>query len=347
MAETENQSGSSGSSEAPKPAKKDPRDKLYKPQYNLVISSSPHDYHQGSVPGIMWSVFAALMPAVAMGIYYYRMQAVIMLVVVTGAAVLTEMLMNYMRGKKFTVQDGSAALTGLLLAMTLPPSLSPVSGALGAVFAIIIGKHIYGGLGYNIFNPALLGRAFLQASFAVPMTTWTIPAPLQGVDGVTSATPLGAFKFEGVMADSWDLFIGNVGGSIGETSALAILIGGVYLLIRKQADWRIPLSYIGSVVILTGGLWLIDSEKYADPLFHVLSGGLMLGAFFMATDMVTSPTTPTGAYIFGAGAGFILVIIRVFGGIPEGVMYSIIFMNGFVPLINRYTRPRYLGEVRK
>jgi len=253
-----------------------------------------------------------------------------------------------MKGEKLTIIDGSAIITGILLALTLPPSFRLSSAALGAIVAISLGKHIFGGLGYNIFNPALLGRAFLQASFPVAITTWSNPitAKYATVDAISTATPLGAFKFEKVLTDYSDLLFGNVGGSLGETSAIAILIGGIFLLILKNADWRIPISFLGSVVIVSGIFWLVNPVQYADPVFHLLSGGLMLGTFFMATDMVTSPITTKGSWIFGAGAGFLLIIIRLFGGLPEGVMYSILLMNGLTPLINRYTHPRIFGEPR-
>ena len=258
------------------------------------------------------------------------------------SCVLTEIVINKMRGKQF--REGSAIVTGILLAMTLPPTLHLGFVVMGSVFAIAIGKQIFGGLGYNIFNPALLARAFLQASFPVRMTTWTNPSTL---DAVTTATPLGGLKFENIVSPYFDMLIGNCGGCIGETSALLIIVGGVYLLIKKYADWRIPVSYLGSVVIFGTIFWLINPGQYPDPLYHLFSGGLMLGAFFMATDMVTSPVTPKGSWIFGIGAGFLLVIIRLFGGLPEGVMYSILLMNAFTPLINRFTRPKFFGEVKK
>jgi electron transport complex protein RnfD len=193
-----------------------------------------------------------------------------------------------------------------------------------------------------------LGRAFLQASFPVAMTTWTYPqtAKYEVIDAVTAATPLGLYKFEKTLTNISDLLTGNIGGCLGETSALAVIVGGVYLLIRKYADWRIPLSYLGTVFIIAGAFWLIDSANYADPIFHLLAGGLMIGALFMATDMVSSPITPIGAWIFGAGAGVFLMVIRLFGGVPEGVMYSILLMNAFTPIINRYSRPKFFGEVR-
>lgn len=334
---------------APKPKpkpKKDPRAKLAKPERTLIISSSPHFHTVDSVPRIMWNVIAALAPASILAVVSFGLAAVSMILVCVMAALITEILANRMKGEAMTIADGSAAITGLLLALTLPPSLPLWAGALGSIFAISIGKHLFGGLGYNIFNPALLGRAFLQASFPVAMTTWTWPNTMKGVDGITAATPLGQFKFEAISSEYVDMLIGNTGGSLGETSALAVMAGGIYLLVRKYADWRIPVSFMSTVFVLAGVFWLIAPDTYPDPVFHLLGGGLMLGAFFMATDMVSSPVTARGSLIFGIGAGFLLVIIRLFGGLPEGVMYAILLMNAFTPLINRYTRPEIFGEVR-
>jgi electron transport complex protein RnfD len=333
-------------SAAPRP---DPRDKLYKPDGKpLIISSSPHFHSTASVQKIMWTVIAALLPATVMAVYYFGINALIMVGVCIASALIAESVLNLIKGEGLTIADGSAAITGLLLALTLPPSLPWSNGILGSVFAIVIGKQVFGGLGYNIFNPALLGRAFLQASFPVAMTTWTYPTTSQysNLDAITAATPLGIFKFEKIVTDLGDLFTGNIGGSLGETSALAILIGGLVLLVLKYADWRIPVSYLGTVFIIATLFWFIDPVSYAPPLFHLMAGGLMLGAFFMATDMVTSPITPLGNWIFGTGCGIILMIIRLFGGVPEGVMYSILIMNSLTPLINRYTRPKIFGEVQ-
>ena len=340
---------------APKPAPKpkpkpkpDPNSKLYKPDHQpFVLTSSPHFSSVDSVPHIMWMVVVALVPTTLLAVYFFRMAAVNMILACIAGAVVTEMICNRMKGEGFTVKDGSAVITGLLLALTLPPSLPLTSGILGSVFAIGIGKQIFGGLGYNIFNPALLGRAFLGASFPVPMTTWTFPATAKyaALDGVTAATPLGLFKFEERLTEYPEMLLGNIGGSLGETSALAVLLGGIFLLVKRYADWRIPVSYLGTVFVLGGIFWLISPDKYPDPVFQLLSGGLMLGAFFMATDMVTSPITPLGSWIFGIGAGLLLIIIRLFGGLPEGVMYSILLMNAITPLLNRYTRPKFFGEV--
>ena len=328
--------------------KKDPRAKLYKPEKPFILASSPHFHAQATVPRIMWNVIAALVPATVLAVVYFQWAAVGIILTSVVSALAAEAVVNRIKGEVFTTPDGSALITGLLLALTLPPSFSLGGAALGSIFAIVVGKHFFGGLGYNIFNPALLGRAFLQASFPVPMTTWSWPltAKYAGVDGVTAATPLGLFKFEHISSELSGLLTGNISGSLGETSAIAIMIGGIYLLIRKYADWRITSSFLLSVFLVSGAFWLIAPEAYPTPFFQLFSGGLMLGAFFMATDMVTSPVTAKGAWIFGAGAGFILVIIRLFGGLPEGVMYSILLMNAFTPLINRYTRPKIFGEVR-
>ncbi|PIS28580.1 MAG: electron transporter RnfD [Candidatus Marinimicrobia bacterium CG08_land_8_20_14_0_20_45_22] len=310
----------------------------------FVLSSSPHFKKPGDVRMIMRIVIAALLPAVGFSVYNFGFHSLITIAVSILAATITEEIVNLARKRKMTITDGSAVLTGLLLAMTLPPSLPLSMVVIGSVFAIFIGKQIFGGLGYNIFNPALIGRAFLQAAFPIPMMTWTIP---RTIDAISTATPLGSFKFAKILTPYYDLFMGTVGGCIGETSALAILIGGLFLVLVRIADWRIPLSYLGTVVIFSGILWLINPVSFPDPIFHLFAGGLMLGAFFMATDMVTSPITPKGKWIFGIGAGIILVLIRQFGGLPEGVMYSILIMNSVTPLINRFTRPRYFGEIKQ
>ncbi len=339
-------SGEEKEVEAKPKAKPDPKEKLFHPEPKpLVIASSPHSLNRVNVPKIMWSVVAALVPATVMAVYYFGMMAVQLIAACVIAAVLTEIIINRIKKEPYTIKDGSAAITGLLLALTLPPTLPVSSAVLGSIFAVAIGKQIFGGLGFNIFNPALIGRAFLQASFPVAMTTWALPFKV--FDGISAATPLGQFKFEKTLTSLQPLILGNIGGSLGETCALAVLVGGLFLLIKKYADWRIPLSFIGTVVVFSGLFWLIDPANYANPLFQIFSGGLMLGAFFMATDMVTSPITPKGSWIFGFGAGILLVVIRFFGGLPEGVMYSILLMNAVTPLINRYTRPKYFGEVKR
>jgi Na+-translocating ferredoxin:NAD+ oxidoreductase subunit D len=327
-------------------AKKDPRARLFKSTRMTIVAPAPHAKGKNSVPRIMYTVILALLPAVAMSIFFFGTRAMITIMVAVFAAMVAEFACNKIMKTGITIDDGSAILTGLLLAMTLPPSFPIALTALGAIVAIVFGKQVFGGLGANIFNPALIGRAFLQASFPVKMTTWTLPA-FAGADAVSGATPLGLMKFEGVSTQLKPLLIGNIGGCIGETSAIALLVGGLVLLILRYADWRIPLSYIGTVFLFSGALWLINPETYSDPLFMIFSGGLILGAFFMATDMVSSPVTPLGTWIYGIGMGVILVVIRVWGGLPEGVMYSILFMNGLVPLLNRWTRPKYFGEIQE
>jgi electron transport complex protein RnfD len=312
---------------------------------DLIISSSPHLRSKENVHKIMYAVIFALIPAVAASIYYFRLSAVIMIVVCTVTAVLTEFLVQRFMKKSTTAYDGSAAITGILLALTLPPSF-PIFGAiLGTVFAVAIGKQIFGGLGFNIFNPALLGRAFLQATYPVLITTWHDPVAASVlVDVVSTATPLALMKFDGVSTSHLSMLFGNTAGSLGETSAVAILIGGLYLRLKGYINWKLPLGYLGSMAAVGALFWFIDPAKYPDPLFHITAGGAMLGAWFMVTDMVTSPTTPKGQWIFAIVAGALAVIIRLFGGLPEGVMYSILLMNAVVPLLNRSTRPKVFGE---
>jgi electron transport complex protein RnfD len=293
----------------------------------------------------MYSVIFALIPAVIASVYYFRLSAVIMIVVCTVTAVLTEFLVQRFMKKSTTAYDGSAAITGILLALTLPPSFPIFGAVLGTVFAVAIGKQIFGGLGFNIFNPALLGRAFLQATYPVLITTWHDPVAASVlVDVVSTATPLALMKFDAVSTSHLSMLFGNTAGSLGETSAIAILIGGLYLRLKGYINWKLPLGYLGSMAAVGAIFWFIDPSKYPDPLFHITAGGAMLGAWFMVTDMVTSPTTPKGQWIFAMVAGALAVIIRLFGGLPEGVMYSILLMNAIVPLLNRYTRPKVFGE---
>jgi electron transport complex protein RnfD len=318
----------------------------------LLLESSPHFRDQDSVPKIMYAVILSLLPAVLASIYFFRWRALLLYACCIIGGLATEALFLWIRKKPMnSLWDGSVIITGLLLAMTLPPSLSLDSAVIGAVVAVGLGKHVFGGLGHNIFNPALVGRAFLQTAFPVAMTTWTAPAALS-VDAVTFATPLGHLKFdaalvEGTLTPVKDLFWGNVGGSLGETSAIALLIGAAFLFYKKAIDWKIPAGIILSLTVFTGIFWLVNPDTFATPLFHLMAGGLILGAFFMATDMVTSPITPKGTWIFALGIGLLVGLIRLFGGLAEGVMFSILFMNMFVPLLNRFSRPRILGERRK
>lgn len=316
---------------------------------SFLLKSSPHFQDKDSVPKIMYAVVISLLPPLAASIYYFRFRAVALYLACLVACLGTEALFLWVRKKPLdALWDGSGIITGLLLAMTLPPNLSLELAVIGGVVAVGLGKQVFGGLGNNIFNPALVGRAFLQIAFPVAMTTWSAPVGI-AVDTATYATPLGNLKFQdavaqGTLSSIEDLFLGSTGGCIGETSAVALLLGALFLLFRKVIDWRIPAGIILALGVFTGIFWIVGPEKYAAPHFHILAGGLLLGAFFMATDMVTSPISPLGAWIYALGIGLLIGIIRIFGGFPEGVMFSILFMNTFVPLINRYTRPRVLGQ---
>jgi Na+-translocating ferredoxin:NAD+ oxidoreductase subunit D len=323
----------------------------------LHLAASPHVHSADSTLRIMWTVVAALFPIVIASFWFFGISA---LLVVT-AAVAGTLAAERLSGPRSALRDGSAVITGLTLGLILPPGFPLWMAFIGGAVAIGFGKAIFGGLGQNVFNPALVGRAFLQAAFPAAITTWPAAAAsrmeLQGdnlafplmspqADVITEATPLGLMKFEHTGTDLGALLLGNTGGSIGETSALLILLCGAYLAWKRYLDWRIPVSIFATVAALSGLLWSINAEKYADPLFMLFSGGLVFGAVFMATDMVTSPVTRTGAWIFGAGIGALVVLIRTWGGLPEGVMYAILLMNAMVPFINRATRPRVFGTGR-
>jgi len=315
----------------------------------LTVTISPHVRSGVSARRIMWSVFIALLPAGAWGVYAFGMRALAVIMTAIVSAVAAEVAIQALRKREITLIDGSAALTGLLLAYNLPPNVPLWIPVVGSFFAIAIAKQIFGGLGSNIFTPALAGRAFLLASWPVYMTTWS--APRWHIDAVTAATPLRMFQDMGVDAlgkiSKVDLFIGNRGGCIGELCVAALLLGAVYLLVKGYISWHIPLSYVGTVALLSwifngnGALWKGDS------LFFVMSGGLILGAFFMATDYVTSPMTSRGRLVFGLGCGLLTFIIRRFCGYPEGVSYSILIMNAATPMIDRMTFPKWFGYVKK
>ncbi len=309
----------------------------------LVITASPNIRDKETVSRIMWWVVISLLPAALAGVYVFGPRAGILMLVGVLSAVLTETIIEFLTGKKVTVGDGSAVITGLLLAFNVPAGLPYWMMALGSAFAIGIGKMAFGGLGRNIFNPALVGRAFLMASFPAYMTRFHIYA--QG-KLVSQATPLSVIKEGGINTVSYKaLFLGNYAGCIGETSVLALLIGALILLWRGYISLRIPLSYIVSVGLMT---WIFGGKGLfaGDWLFHILSGGLMLGAWFMATDMVTSPITKKGQIAFGIGCGLLTSIIRLWGGYPEGVSYSILMMNALVPYFDNLFKPRRLGERR-
>lgn len=302
----------------------------------LIVSSSPHAHTDRTVTQVMGDVLIALVPAAIAGVYYFGYWALLIMVVSVLYAVGAEALTQLAMKRPVTSFDLSAAVTGLLVAFNLPPTAPLWLPMIGSVFAVVIVKQIFGGLGNNFLNPALAARAMLLVSFAKPMTTWIDPA----IDAIASATPL-AQMAEGTMPQLANLFFGNVAGCIGETSALALLIGAAYLLIRGVISWRIPAAFIGTFAVLTAIFGGMDQV-----LPQLFAGGLMLGAFFMATDYVTSPVTPVGRLIFGCGCGLLTFIIRRYGGYPEGVSFAILLMNVCTPLIERYTKPRVFGEVK-
>ncbi len=321
----------------------------------LYLSSSPHIHSGETTDKVMRLVIYALLPATLLSIYFFGLPALSVLLICTLGCLAFEALSCKLLKQPLTLSDGSAALTGILLALNLPPSTPWWLSLLGAAIAILIGKQVYGGLGYNPFNPALVARVVLLISFPVQMTSWTTPAPLgSGIDAVTAATPLGEMQTavmltgklpELAISGYTDYLLGHMAGSVGEVSALALLLGGLFLLFKKIISWHIPVSFIGTVLVLGGIFWLVDAGRYPNPIFHLLTGGLLLGAFFMATDMVTSPVTCKGMLLFGCGCGLLTVLIRLFGGYPEGVSFAILLMNACTPLIDRYTRPKIYGQV--
>ncbi len=327
----------------------------------LTISYSPHIHSGQSIPKIMYAVVIAMLPMFAVSILYFGLGALLVTLVSVASALIFEWLIQkFLLKVKPTISDGSALITGMLLAFNVPSNLPLWMVVIGALVAIGIGKMSFGGLGNNPFNPALVGRVFLLISFPVQMTSWPKPIinRMTMVDVQTGATPLGILK-EGLKAGDtmsqlldklpsyWDMFLGAIGGSLGEMSAIAVIIGGIYLLMKKVISWHIPTSILVTVFLFTGILYLTSPEHYADPVFHLLAGGLMLGAVFMATDIVTSPMSGWGMIIYGIGIGIITVLIRVFGAYPEGVSFAILIMNAFVPLINMYFKPKRFGEVKK
>ena len=323
----------------------------------LRVSLSPHIHSGNSVQKIMYGVIIALLPALFVSVYYFGLGAIKVTLVAVASSVLFEYLIQkFLIKGETTVGDGSAILTGLLLAFNVPSGLPIWIIIVGALVSIGVAKMSFGGLGSNPFNPALVGRVFLLISFPVDMTTWPKPSPLNfGLDATTGATPLGLLK-ESVrngqhvpdimhnLPSYLDQLFGNIGGSLGEVSAIALIIGGLYMLIRKIITWHIPMSMLGTIFIFQGILYLANPDKFADPVFHILTGGILLGAIFMATDMVTSPMTHLGQIIFGAGIGILTILIRNFGAYPEGVSFAILIMNSFVPLINKAIKPTRFGK---
>jgi len=324
----------------------------------LVVSPSPHVHSGLSTSQLMFNVVLALMPAFAVSLYYFGLGALfVTLLSVLSCVAFEYLIQRFILKVKPTITDGSAIVTGLLLAFNVPSNLPWYIIVVGSLFAIGVAKLSFGGLGSNPFNPALAARVFMLISFPVQMTSWPLPieSRLKLIDAATGPTPLAILK-EGLkkgdtitqIADQipsrMQLFMGVMGGSLGEISAIALLLGFAWLLYKKVITWHIPITIFTTIFVFTGILWLINPEKNADPIFHLLTGGVMLGAIFMATDYVTSPMHPKGMIIFGIGIGLLTVIIRVFGAYPEGVSFAILIMNAFVPLLNRYVKPKRFGE---
>jgi electron transport complex protein RnfD len=340
----------------------------------IELRAAPHQHSGRDVPTIMRNVVYSMLPICAFSLWQYGLSALALLLTVTSTCLLTERLLNRASAQASTLNDWSATITGILLGLTLPPAFPLWMAVIAGFVAIAIGKVLFGGLGYNAFNPALVGRAFVQAAFPVAIGTWvpafgthrfsefipsTLTAPLmmppnvvawakqQGVDAFTGATPLARWKFENVTASAHDLLSGAMTASAGETSALLILMCGMYLAARKFMDWRIPVAVLASAAFTAWMFQLADPSRYPSPTFVLLSGGLMLGAVFMATDMATSPVTPIGVWVYGALIGILTIMIRYFGGLTEGVMYAILLGNALTPLIDQYTQPRVFGTRQK
>ncbi len=326
----------------------------------FTVSPSPHLHGEYSIQGLMSGVILALMPALAVSVYFFGLGAILVTGIAVGSCLFFEyIIQKYLLKTTPTINDGSAIVTGLLLAFNVPSNLPVWIIIVGSLVAIGVGKMTFGGLGNNPFNPALVGRVFLLISFPVAMTSWPVPKGFHTsyADAVTGATPLGVIK-EGLgngstvpqlmdqIPSHMQLFMGEMGGSMGEIAGFALILGLIFMLYKKIITWHIPGSILITVFVFTGILWLANPEMYPDPLFELLTGGVLLGAIFMATDYVTSPMTTKGMWIFGIGIGVITVLIRAFGSYPEGVSFAILIMNAFVPIINKYVKPkRFGGEV--
>ncbi|MCF0198590.1 MAG: RnfABCDGE type electron transport complex subunit D [Bacteroidaceae bacterium] len=321
-----------------------------------VISLSPHVHSGDSVQKNMYGVCVALVPALIVSLWFFGLGAAVVLAASVASCVFFEWAINkYILGnERCTVCDGSAVLTGLLLGFNLPSNLPLWIIVIGALVAIGIGKMTFGGLGQNPFNPALVGRVFLLISFPVQMTTWPVPGQLTAyLDAETAATPLGRLAADAAdghldeVYSAGEMFLGQIGGSLGEVSALALLLGCAFMLWRRIITWHIPVSILGTVAVFSGLLWLVNPDLYVHPGVSLCSGGLMLGACFMATDYVTSPMTQKGQLIYGVCIGLLTVVIRNWGAYPEGMSFAILIMNAFTPLINTYCKPKRFGEVKK
>lgn len=308
----------------------------------LIVSTAPHIEINDHILRRMWATLLSLIPAGIAGAYIFGIGSFYIILVSVFSAVVTECVFQKLQGKAVTILDGSAIITGLLLAYNLPPTAPLWIAVVGSFFGVAVGKHLFGGLGFNIFNPALVGRAFLMSSWPKYMTGWINPK--WQIDAITTATPLGIVKekLSYSLPNYWNLFIGNRGGCVGEVCTAALLIGGIYLIYKKYISWQIPVSFIGTLGLFSWLFWGKGLFR-GDFLFSILSGGVILGAFFMATDYVTAPLTKKGKVIFGVGCGFLTFIIRKFGGYPEGVSYVILMMNAAAPIIDRFSRPKKYG----
>ncbi len=319
----------------------------------LTVSPSPHVHSSDSTQKIMYRVVWAMIPALLWSVFIFGFDALrVTLIAVAACLAFEYLIQKYLIKTEPTITDGSALITGILLAFNVPASIPWWIIVIGAMASIGIGKLSFGGLGSNIFNPALVGRVFLLISFPVQMTSWPV-AKMSGVDGVTAATPLALIK-EGVkngvpvsqiqgLPDFTDMALGINAGSLGEISALLLILGGLYMLWKKVITWHIPVSILLTVAVISGVFWMINPEMYVNPVYHILTGGLMLGAVFMATDMVTSPMTTKGQIIYGVGIGVITISIRMFGAYPEGISFAILIMNAVTPLLNYYIKPKRFG----
>ena len=324
----------------------------------LEVSPSPHSHGEDTTRKLMFGVVIALLPALFASVFYFGTGAVIVTITsIISCLTFEYLIQRFILKKPVSITDGSALVTGLLLAFNLPSNIPIIIIILGSLVAIGVAKMTFGGLGNNPFNPALVGRVFMLLSFPVQMTSWPVPSGFNTgyTDAITGATPLAIMKegikngesisqLMGKIPTTFQMLLGKMGGSMGEVAALALLIGFIYLLYKKIITWHIPVSIIGTVAIFTTILWLINPQSNASPVFHLLSGGLLLGAIFMATDYVTSPMNPKAMLLYGCGIGILTVIIRVWGSYPEGVSFAILIMNAFVPLMNVYIKPKRFGE---
>ncbi len=313
--------------------------------YKIIASSSPHIRSDETISKVMLDVLIALVPALVASVYFFGINSLVLVIASVASAVISEIVCQKIMKVPVTINDFSAVVTGVLLAYNIPSTAPIWLPVIGSAFAIVIGKQVFGGLGNNFINPALAGRAFLLASWPALMTSFA--NPVGSVDAIASATPLAIMKGTAEagleLPTLVDMFIGRIPGSLGETSAILLMVGGLYLIFKKVITWRIPVAYIGTVALVA----LLTEGSITGMLYHLSAGGLMLGAFFMATDYSSCPVTPTGKIIYGIGAGLLTMLIRELGGYPEGVSYSILLMNIVAPLLDKYVKPRVFGGAKK